>query len=54
MTEGLGIGLDSMGTTGADARNPTTSDCNRSVTAYPMAPLVAIVLWPAFTVAAEL
>ena len=52
-TEGLGIGPDSMGTTGADAEKPGTWDNNRSVTAYPTAPLVAMVLWPAFIVAAE-
>ena len=54
MTEGLGIGPDSMGTTGADAERPEAWDSSRSVTAYPTAPLVARVIWPASTVAAEL
>ena len=53
LTEVLGIGPGSMGTTGADAEKPGTWDNNRSVTAYPTAPLVAMVLWPAFIVAAE-
>ena len=54
LTEGLGIGPDSMGTTGADAEKPEAWDSSRSVTAYPTAPLVARVLWPVFKVAAEL
>ena len=54
LTEGLGIGPDSKGTTGPDAEKPEAWDSNRSVTAYPTALLVAMVLWPAFTVAAEL
>ena len=54
MTEGLGIGPDSRGITGPDAEKPEAWDSNRSVTAYPTAPLVARVLWSVFTVEAEL
>ena len=44
LTEGLGIGPDSRGITGPDAEKPEAWDSNRSVTAYPTAPLMAMVL----------